>query len=226
MNIKEENDKLIEFWNNGYKEYKPQAFSKEMFNVENTLDEYTVFIGDNAKTVLNYGCGFDFLLFEALYLGKTIKKGLGIDTSDNVINYNKGVCELSNINNLEFVKGGIEVLNKIEDNSYEGILVSNVLDVIPEKTSDEIIKELKRILKSGGYFLLKVNFYLTKELIERTKAVEVEPNSYAINGVFRSYNLSTEDWIKKFDGFDCLKTDEYARIENGPKDRIMLFKKI
>ena len=73
--------------------------------------------------------------------------------------------------------------------------------------------------------MLKLNFLLTEDIIKRTKAEEIAPNTYTINGVLRSYNLSTEDWIARFENFTLLKQTTYERIKNGPLDRVLLFQK-
>ena len=54
---------------------------------------------------------------------------------------------------------------------------------------------------------------------------EIDKNTYTMNGIIRGMNLTNEEWIKRFSGFSLIKTDEYERIPNGPKDRIIILKK-
>ncbi|HBY64925.1 MAG TPA: hypothetical protein DEG42_00765 [Acholeplasmataceae bacterium] len=106
------------------------------------------------------------------------------------------------------------------------MICSNFLDVITKELSEGIIQEMKRILKRNGLLLLKINFFLDSSLIEKLKMELIDENTYQINGVIRSYNLSTEAWVQRFDSFEVMAIDGFQRAPHLPKDRILLMKKI
>ena len=42
----------------------------------------------------------------------------------------------------------------MEQNSFDGVILSNVLDVMPKDISTTVIDDLERVLKPGGTFLI------------------------------------------------------------------------
>ena len=54
----------------------------------------------------------------------------------------------------------------VEQNSFDGVILSNVLDVMPKDISTTVIDDLERVLKPGGYWFIKMNPYYSKEELE------------------------------------------------------------
>ncbi|MCF7924604.1 MAG: class I SAM-dependent methyltransferase [Candidatus Izimaplasma sp.] len=225
MNVKKLNSDLQNYWNNMFKKLKPEKINLSEVKVKNELDEAFEFMGNNARSILDIGAGSGYALFTAKILGTKLSYGLGIDTSENAIRFAKKTCELSKIKGLNFEVGNESYLSKLENEAFDGIICSNVLDVIPEETSKQIIADIARLLKPNGFLLLKFNFYLTKDLIERIKMERIEKNVFTLNGILRGVNYTTEEWIRKFKKFKVVKQSEYDRIKSGPKDRVILLQK-
>ena len=223
MNQNEENQKLIEFWNKYFRDLKPVMFDKSTIKVESVFDGFLKYIGDNCVNVLDIGCGVGSVLMATKILGKKIKNGVGIDTSANAIDFAKNTAELSNISNLEFINTDDSYLDKLVEYSFDGIICS--LDVIPYEKSEKIIKNITNILPPKGLLLLKLNFYLTDELISKIKMNKIDKNTYSFDGILRAVNLNSDEWISRFKGFKLLKKDEYQRSPNLPYDRIILLEK-
>ena len=53
---------------------------------------------------------------------------------------------------------------KVEPMSFDGVILSNVLDVVPKDISTTVIDDLERVLKPGGYWFIKTGNY---KLLER-----------------------------------------------------------
>lgn len=225
MNAKEVNDKLITFWDSHFSGVAPMKIDLVQTKVEDNLDKHLKWLGDNATRVLDIGTGMGIPLISAKIFGTKMKYGLGIDTSVNGITFANETCKLSNIEGVEFKVGDNQLLKTIQDNSFDGIICSNTLDVIPSKTAEDIIKNIKRILVPGGHILLKFNFFLTKDLITRLKMEEIDKDSFTMNGVLRGVNHTNEEWISYFDGFKTILIDEYERVPGNPKDRIIILEK-
>lgn len=222
MNHKENS---IQFWNQFFKENEPITISKEEVKVENTLDQYLKHIGDTCEHVLDVGCGMGTTLIGSMCLGNHMKEGIGFDASQNAIDFANKTIKQSNISNLSFHVSDESFLLTLDNDYFDGMICSNFLDVIPRDLSDWIIEEMKRILKPNGLLLLKINFLLDASLVDRLKMELIDENTYQLNGTIRSYNLSTDAWIKRFDGFDVVKVDGYKRAEHLPEDRIILLRK-
>ena len=226
MDITKLNEDLQNFWNDEFKKLKSKKIIISEIKVESDLDKAIKFMGDNTNKLLDIGSGSGYALFNAKILGNRLSYGLGIDSSINAIKFAIETIKLSNIEGLDFKVADHNYLKKLKENSFDGIICSNVLDVIPKETANEIINEIKRLLKTNGYLLLKFNFYLTKEIIEKNKMKEIEKNTYTLNGVLRGVNSTIKEWLEKFQDFKIIKEAEYARVKNGPKDRVLLLKNI
>lgn len=225
-NLKEANEKLINFWDEWFKKVEPQKINPDDVKVGNELDQYLKELGDVSEKILDLGTGTGYGLLTAKLLGEKVKYGLGIDPAKNAINFIEKTCELSGIKDVEFRVGNHKNLNDFQDGYFDGIICSNVLDVVPEETSLEMIEEISRLLKPEGLFVLKINFYLTDELIKKIKMEEVDKNTYTINGIVRGLNFTVDEWVKKLKGFELVKTGAFERIKNGPKDRVLMLKKL
>ncbi|MCB9498625.1 MAG: class I SAM-dependent methyltransferase [Bacillales bacterium] len=225
MDIKKENAKLIEFWDQMFKDREPMAIEKSDFDENDKLIGYLKDLGNKSENIMDIGTGPGYALLAIATLLDKPKKLYGIDASASSILLAQETALKSGLKGIQFAQKNAEDLKEIPPLSYDLIICSNTLDVVPYDTSKAIIEEIKRILKKGGTLLLKINFYLNKELIERLKMEEIDKNTYTMNGIIRGMNLTNEEWIKRFSGFSLIKTDEYERIPNGPKDRIIILKK-
>lgn len=215
----------ISFWDHFFKDYKPVKIKKEDMVVSSKLDEYLKQVGDHAEHVLDVGCGTGYALIGSKSLGSKIKSGIGFDSSSHAIHIANETVRLSNIDHLSFIASDESFLKTIPDQSFDGIICSNFLDVIPKQMSDNIIKDIERILKKDGLFLLKINFPLNEQLVMKMNMKEIEENTYQLNGVIRAYNLTTEQWIKRFKHLEAIQIDGFRRLEHLPEDRIILFKR-
>lgn len=216
---------LIEFWDQYFKEVAPMKINKDDVKIESKLDEELKFIGDHSTHVLDIGCGLGTCLMTAKLLGDKMIHGIGIDPSENAIRFASETTSLSMIDGLSFTKGDHQSLAKYPDHAFDGIISSNTLDVIPTEISDHIIKEIYRLLQPGGFFLLKINFYLDQALIDKLKMEPIGHDMYQINGVLRAVNRTTEAWIHKFSGLTLIRQAGYKRAPHMPDDRILVFSK-
>ena len=223
--MQQEKEKSIEFWNQCFQEIKPFRLQKTEVKIENSLDKYLQVIGDSCETVLDVGCGLGMCLMTSLYLGSKMKKGIGFDASVHAISFAQATSQLSGFSELTFVAQDESFMEMLSNESIDGMICSNFLDVIPENISKRIIVNMKRALKSNGLLLIKFNFYLDDDLIKRLNMEKIDDNTYTMNGVIRAFNLTTEQWIERFEGFDLIEKSSYQRAPNLPEDRILLFKK-
>lgn len=219
------NETLKAYWNEHFQNLEPQAIDRSMIDLSNPLNQALKALGDQAEHILDLGTGTGYCLFSAYLSGTRVKTGIGIDPSKNAIEYARKTSAMSDIVGLSFEVGDENDLNRLKDASFDAIICSNVLDVVPFETSEIMIPMIDRLLKQGGLLLLKLNFFLTDELIVKLSMEEIDRNTYRKDGILRAVNMTSEQWIRRFPGYDVIETGYYARIENGPKDRILLLKK-
>ena len=67
---------------------------------------------------------------------------------------------------------------KVEPMSFDGVILSNVLDVMPKDISTTVIDDLERVLKPGGYWFIKMNPYYSKEELESFEYKNAGKRSY------------------------------------------------
>lgn len=225
MNIEEVKNQSIKFWDDCFKEYPTFKIQKSDITINTALDECLKFLGDHCEHIIDIGCGEGLCLMEIALIGDKVKSCLGVDAALSAIEKGNDIVKLSEIKNIKFEQGDENFLKDIPSQSYDGIFCSNFLDVIPASLSDVVIKEMLRIIKPRGYILLKFNFVLNPELIEKLHMVEIEKNTYTMNGVVRAMNRTTDEWVSLFPNFDVIRMDEFERAPNLPKDRVILLQK-
>lgn len=217
--------KVIEFWDTHFEVLKPEKIKVEEMKVETKLDELLKRVGDESTSLLEIGTGSGYAILTAGILGEKLERKVGFDSSKHAVDFLNETIKLSNLTGYEIHHQDHTILETFEDNCFDSIITLNVLDVLEPTISSKIITEIKRILKPGGLFLLKLNFYLTDEMILRTKMENVYDNVFTLNGVLRAVNYKTEEWITLFEPFKLLEQAEFERIKNGPLDRVLLFQK-
>ena len=226
MNVDKENKKLIAFWDQAFSKLEPMTLKKEDFDESVDYHRLLKYMGDTCSDILDVGCGYGYGIIAAKLLGNKMSYGFGIDPSENAVNILKDSCELSGIDCIDTKDDTHLLLSVFDDHSFDGVLCSNVLDVVPVETRDEIIKEINRLIKPGGKLLIKLNFFLTDELITKIGMKEIEENTYTINDVIRGVNQSNEDWIKLFKDYKLIEETTFDRVKSGPKDRVLLFERV
>jgi 2-polyprenyl-3-methyl-5-hydroxy-6-metoxy-1,4-benzoquinol methylase len=101
--------------------------------------------------VADVGCGSGMILCEVLTM-KPSWKGYGLDISCAAVNYAGRLAEHKKVaGRTEFRTGDIGAL-PFASNSLDLLIASEVIEHLPDPAS--IIKELARVLKSGGKLLL------------------------------------------------------------------------
>lgn len=179
-------------------------------------------IPDDVESIADIGCGNGIITNELNKKYQTI----GIDSSEKALKYVKGKTLLSRVENI-----------KLEDNSYDMVLCSEVLEHLPGKILTEGIKQLSRI--SRNYVLVTVPynevlgasnvkcpncssvFHVTQHVNSFTEEslVNLFSSDFAVKSVFadgplvRSYN-STLLKIKNWSGVYYISDNEKLYCED------------
>jgi ubiquinone/menaquinone biosynthesis C-methylase UbiE len=110
----------------------------------NDLDAKIIeYLKEDATVFLDYGCGNGNYLRN---ISSNIKKGIGIDISEALINYAKTKVKEESIDNIEFVV--MDAMNTSFENScFDVIHGQSILHHLDLKKS---LIEIKRLLNGGG----------------------------------------------------------------------------
>ena len=147
------------------------------------------------RPLLDLGCGFGE--FSGVFFDSVIEVGVDISLKDIFLaakgkKYKKLKCE--DARKMSF-----------KDSSFKSVLSVSVLEHIP--AVDKVLREVYRVLKPGGRFLLTVpGARFSRQLLgyQWLKGLGLkglgEKYSRGINRVFRHYNLWTDKrWIKELE---------------------------
>ena len=228
MNSKETLKTLIEFWDSAL---KLSQDDKDDIKASMTNDNYLDFAPskkladalDNlltANKVLDYGCGN---AWASLILAKKGAKYVkAVDTSKEGIESAKFILDTYNVSN----KVDLEVideswLEKQAPNSYDGLICSNVLDVLPLDISKQIIVNFHNILSKDALLVVGLNFYADP------KVKPLEEGKYIyLDGVLRLLSLSDDEWKGLFEPyFEIVYLDYFAWPgENIERRRLFVLK--
>lgn len=215
---------IAAFWDGAFKEGQPSPLTAADFQPSQKLNQDIFSYGKRAHKALDFGAGVDLLFLEAALEGAAFE-GLNLDPSEAATKLHQGYIDLSKVTTLHCQQGGLEGLSALPDGSFDLIVISNVIDVLPEEETGRIVNAVKRLLAPQGIFLLKTNFYLDDEMIQK-RGMHLTDGKLYVDGVLRAVNRTDESWIAQFGPLTLIDSYPYERILNGPKDRCFVFQNL
>lgn len=193
-----EYESSTKLWDQVYQECKLEDLSGEPLKVEPTFDACLEVFAKQSKSILDFGCGTGDILFQCADYGY-LSYGLGIDRSKVGITYATKMANLNHYRKLDFVLGDESYISQLDDELFDGIILSNVLDVIPKEKADQIMFQLKRILKKDGLLFVKINPYITNTELDHYELTHLKDNLFVKDGILRLRRLTTSQWEKEFE---------------------------
>ena len=224
---KKVNSDLVAFWNEAiklpedYKEEVRKATDNSVMDIVPSQKHYDAVkeLG-SCKKVLDYGCGSGWGAIVAASSG--CKDVLAVDLGSNITDAAKFYADVLGVN----IKTEVIDENWIKNApacSFDGLICSNVLDVVPLETAETIVKEMARITTSDAHIVIGLNFYMSKEMAKKRNIELVDDMYLFVNDVLRLSSLSDDEWKNIFAPyFDVVKLDYFA-WEGEEKERRRLF---
>ena len=229
MNDKKVYNDLVKFWDNAFKISEEER--NEILN-ETKEDDYKLFAPSeklykaveglsNLNNVLDYGCG---LGWASIICAKSNSFVTAVDVIDSGLELLKLYSKVFKIENkINILKIDSSWLSREADNKYDGIICSNVLDVLPSKMSEEIIKEFSRILKKDSSLIIGLNYYIDPVKAKEAKMNINDDNELYIDGVLRLLDKSDDEWKQLFSKFFNVEKLEYFAWQGEDTERRRLF---
>lgn len=230
MNEANENKTLVEFWSKVLTlteeerqddqveedDWKHIAASTKLFDAAASLG--------SCRKVLDYGCGSAWASIIAA------KSGCHDITAVDVA---KGAAERAAFTIKAF---GLEkdvavscvapdYLQTVPDKTFDGVICSNVIDVVPPQTAEEILEGIARIATDDAGIIIGMNYYVTEEMQAKRGEQLVEGIFDYVDGVLRMVSRSDEEWTGIFSKyFTVEKLDHFAWEQYGEtEERRRLF---
>ncbi|HHT53428.1 MAG TPA: methyltransferase domain-containing protein, partial [Clostridiales bacterium] len=144
--------------------------------------------------------------------------------SDEAIKAAGETQKLSGIEGFTFTAGGAEELQAIADSAFDGVILSNIIDNLLPEDAIVVLAETRRILKSGGKVLVKLNPFLTDNQIKEWNIKIIEKN-FLDDGLYL-WNQSTEEWTELLENyFSILEYKEIYFPGHDQYNRLFLMQK-
>lgn len=169
-------EKTVEFWNHLFsKESSDFDFHEDLpfEEIEKGLD-WLISDGDS---VIDFGCGNGKMLMRCL--AKGANSGVGIDISPEGIENGKKLAKENGIEDrtVMFV-GGVADVENYDDNEFDAVIRSNIVDNLIPEDAGKLIEEFKRVTKPDEKIFMKLNDHMEPEELEEYNAEKISEDFY------------------------------------------------
>lgn len=217
--------KSFEAWDKTYSQCHLADLRTQTLAVEPMFDACLNYFSMNCNQVLDYGCGTGDILFQCYQAGN-LTYGLGIDLSQKGIEYANEMIAYNSFSNLDFLVGDTSFLNQYEEEDFDGIILSNVLDVMPKSTAIVVFDELTRLLRKDGLIFLKLNPFYSETELSEIGLTKIKDNLYEEDGVLHLREVDTAAWHRAFEKkFDIIRYLEFPYSWQDGMNRLFLLQK-
>ena len=225
---KEINDNLVNFWNNAFrltddiKENDTKEFDPNYLALSPS-EKFTKALEELSKknNVLDYGCGGGFSSIILSKLG--CKNVVAVDVAEEGIKSAEFYLKLYDAKNVTTMHIEPNYLHSEEECKYDGIICSNVLDVVPEEVSNDIIKGLARVAKEDSLVVIGMNYYIEPSKILNNNTEHLDNKSLFIDGVLRLVSKTDEEWSEAFSKYFNVEKLEHFSWPGEDTERRRLF---
>lgn len=203
-NMKQEYIKALEFWNNwlGQEEEIPEEFDSETAWKEIGSDGLETAVEEmgTQSNVLDYGCGSGWA--SVIMTKSGCEHVTAVDVSENGVKSAQKYAELFHEeNHITFQTIPIDWLLTAEENQFDGVFCSNVLDVVPSYVSEDIIKGAARVCKNGAKVMIGLNPYFDQEHMKKSGLEEGEERHLFSDGILRIVNYTDDEWKQRLEKY-------------------------
>ena len=174
------------------------------------------------RRVLDYGCGSGWAGIIAAHSG--CKSVTAVDMGEKIIDSAKFHADAYKVGDrIDTVRIDGNWLKNVQSETFDGIVCSNVLDVVPVETSREIVREFARIAENGARIVIGLNFYMSKDMAEKRKIELVEDKYLFSDGVLRLTSLSDDEWKDIFTQYFAVENLDHFAWPGEEKETRRLF---
>ena len=182
----EDRDELLDIDPESWKDLAP---SKKLFEAACSLGK--------KRKVLDYGCGSAWAGIIAAKSG--CPDVTAADAASGAVQAVKYYAAAYNVEQqLHAVCSDPGWLRSIPANTYDGFFCSNVLDVVPTETAQEIIRESARITTPDASVIIGLNYYLSPDTAAERGLELIDGKRLYVDGVLRLVSRTDEEWAELF----------------------------
>ena len=223
------NRDLIEFWNSAYviSEEEMEQCRKDPDSWKELVPSEKLFRAAESlgtrKKVLDYGCGMGWAGIVAAKSG--CPDVTAVDVSETGVRHAEEFAKMYGVQDQVHANlVSPDWLSTVPDRTYDGFFCSNVLDVVPSVTAEEIIRETARIVTEDASVVIGLNYYMSSEKAAERGIELVDGNCVYMNGVLRLVSHSDDEWTEIFSPyFTVEKLDHFAWPGETEETRRLFF---
>lgn len=189
-------------WNQLHKEFSENP--KNIMKYDDWLDEFKDIIDNVNSEIIDLGCGVTGN--NTLYLLERNKKVLSCDFAEEALNVIQ-----KHIPNSKTICFDMTERFPFSDNVTELVIADLSIHYFSQEITKNIIKEIKRVLKSNGYLIFRVNSTNSTEYKKLQKKTEerIEDKFFFFKGIQKRF-FDEKDLKKFFEDWDI----EYLKEGN------------
>ena len=229
MTAEQDNKTLKAFWDkaftlseedkaeegkSGPEGWKEQAPSQKLFDAARSLGQ--------KKKVLDYGCGSAWAGIIAAKSGCT--DVTAVDVVPGAVTAAEFYASLYGAaENMQIACVAPDWLSSVPPETYDGLFCSNVLDVVPPETAEDIIRETARIATPDASVIIGLNYWLSPERAAERGIELIGGNRLYVDGVLRLVSRTDEEWERIFSPWYAVEKLEHFAWPGEAKETRRLF---
>lgn len=157
--------------------------------------------------VLEIGCG------SAKDLCKLVEnrncRAIGVDSSDLIVKFAEDRVQKRGLSSqITIIKGDITNMNFFNDSQFDTVIAQSVLATVIDKDKDKVLREVSRVLKSGGHFGDIELIWINDPDNELVYNVEKRIGSF-------DRPLKSSEWIRLFEEAGFKQSDTFVSNDFG-----------
>ena len=103
----------------------------------------------------------------------------------------------------------VDWLKTVPDDTYDGLISVNVLDVVPPEIAAEIVREAARVVTKDAVVIIGLNFCMTPEMAAERGVALTEDGCLSMGGVLRLVSHTDAEWEAIFAPYFAVERLEY-----------------
>ena len=225
-----DNQALLEFWDRffaipegekeaarreGVGEWKELAPSEKLLRAVCELG--------GRKKVLDYGCGNGWAAIAAAKSG--CPEVTAADPAPHAAEAADFLAGLFGVSEqVRPVCCGGDWLKSVPDETYDGLICSNVLDVIPAETAEEILREMARVVTPDAEIVVGLNYFISQESAAEKGLSLLDDRLLYQDGGLRLVSRTDEEWAALFAPFFTVEGLENFAWPGETEEKRRLFR--
>lgn len=174
------------------------------------------------QRALDYGCGSAWAAIIAAKSG--CPDVTAADAAPGAITAAKARAALYGVQNcVHPVCVALNWLETIPANTYDGLICSNVLDVVPPQTAADMLRAFVEITTPDATVVIGLNFYLSPEAAAQRGVMLADGSRLYQNGVLRLVSRTDEAWAAQFAPYFTVERLEHFAWPGEPRETRRLF---